>query len=821
MDEVRLALRRLKSRPGAMVVSVLTLACAIGASAATWTLLSAVLLRPLPVRNPERLVVAGSVIPAGSPAWAGAAGTIRDGFIYPLFPIIRDSGIFEDVVAEWGSAHSLLTGTGDTPVRAAVGFATFDFFDVLGIPIRPGRGFLPGDDRKGAEPVAILTDGYRRRIFGDEADVIGRTMTVAGKVVTIVGVTPRGFRGTDLTQTVDFYLPLHTAGDIGSPLTNYFADAGHSSSPTSGVKVIARLREGTTSSTAVAQLGALEVPPDSGKPALFGLTPIEIAAVPAAARPGMNQFAGLLAATVSLLLLIGCGTVGMLLLVRSEARRDEFALCMALGATRTRLASGIVAEGALLAGLGAVLAIPIAWWLFNGMRAFRLPGAVDIGLLDLKIDVRAIAAATGAALVACLVISLIAATYGFGANAAESLRSRAGATPRLRRRATRSVLVAGQVAVALVLVGGAVLFARSLAAALSLNTGLEMRQVVTGGVDLGPHGYDPPRAAAFFDELRGRLVENPAVRSLAFSVDQGGMSGKMIVDGEPRQFPTMVAFMAIDQEYFRTLGVRIVSGRDFTAADRRAAPLVTVISESFARRLAESGNPIGRRVAMPGHRPGEPPDVMEVVGVVSDVVTRVSVLQPLTMYFPMAQTAATKYRSLTLRAAYDADAARREIVSAIKQVDSSVAPSPPLITLEGRIAQQMASQRFGAVVLGALGGVAVLLTILGTYVLAESMSVMRMREMGIRAALGASRRQLGTIVLAETTRLVGLGLLVGLVLAWVGAGTIRAFLFQITPLDPVTLTGVAGLIFALALVVSLKPALRAARVDPALVLKEP
>jgi putative ABC transport system permease protein len=820
MDEVRLAVRRLKSRPRAALVSVLTLACAIGAAAAAWSLLSAVVVHPLPVRSPERLMVAGTVIPEGSPSWGGAAGTIRDGFDYPLFPAIRDSGIFERVVAEWGSPLLLLTGTQGTPARAAVGFATFDFLDVLGIPIRTGRGFLTVDDRTGADPVAILTDGYRRRTFGDDADVVGRTMTVATKVVTIVGVTPPGFRGIDLSQPVDIYLPLHTIGDLGSPLTNYFADPAHSSSPTSGVKVIGRLRGSTTPSEATARLAGLEVPEQTGKPARFGLTPIEISAIPVVARAGMNQFAGLLAATVSLLLLIGCGTVGMLLLVRTEARRDEFALCVALGASPARLAAGIAAEGAVLASMGALLAIPMALWLFHGVRAFRLPGSVDIGLLDLKIDLRAIAAATGGGLLACAVISIVAATYGFGANAAESLRSRSGATPRVRRSAARSVLVAAQVAVALVLVGGAVLFARSLAAALNLNTGLEMRRLVTGTVGLGPYGYDVPRAGAFFDELRERLLLNPAVLSLAYSVDQGGMSGKLIVDGEPRQVPTMVGFMAIDAEYFRTLGLRVVSGRAFTHTDRPGAPLVTVISESFARHLAGSGNPLGRRVTMPGHRPGQPPDVMEVVGVVGDVVTRVSVLEPLTMYFPLAQSGSAISRSLTIRAARDSDAARRSIMSAIKQVDASVAPSP-LITLEDRIAQQMSSQHFGAVVLGALGGVAVLLTILGTYVLAESMSVMRMREMGIRAALGATGRQLGVIVLAETIRLVGLGLIVGFILAWVGAGTIRAFLFQIKPLDPATLAEVAGLILTLAVVVSLRPAIHASRVDPAQVLKEP
>jgi len=195
------------------------------------------------------------------------------------------------------------------------------------------------------------------------------------------------------------------------------------------------------------------------------------------------------------------------------------------------------------------------------------------------------------------------------------------------------------------------------------------------------------------------------------------------------------------------------------------------------------------------------------------------VLEPLNLYLPAGQTDPVIGGTLVIRAAGDADAARRETLSAIKAADPSVAPSP-LLTLEERIGSQMAAQRFGTVVLGTLGAIAVLLTVLGTYVLGESMAVMRMREMGIRAALGATRRQLGSIVIAETGRLVGFGLAVGLVLAWLGANTVRAFLFQITPLDPVTLVAVASLILTLALIVSVRPALRAARVDLGSVLKE-
>src|SRR5690606_35170442 len=214
-----------------------------------------------------------------------------------------------------------------------------------------------------------------------------------------------------------------------------------------------------------------------------------------------------------------------------------------------------------------------------------------------------------------------------------------------------------------------------------------------------------------------------------------------------------------------------------------------------------------------------PPDVMEVVGVVPDVITSVRVLEPLMMYFPASQHPAGPSRAITFRPAGDADAARREVAALIRHIDPAVTPAP-ILSMEDRLGQQMGAQQFGASVLGALGVIAVLLTVLGTYVLAESMAVLRMREMGIRAALGATRSQLAAIVLAETGRLVGLGLAAGLFVAWLSRGLIESFLFRVEPLDPATLATVAGAILALALLVSVRPALRAAGVDLGMVLKE-
>ena len=815
MDEFRLAVRRLSRRPAASIVSVVTVACAIGAAAATWSLLSAVLLHPLPVRDADTLVVPGTVMTLGVQAPA-----VYDGFSYPRFLRYRDSRIFERVAAEWMPPPTLLatTSPGAIPASVSVGFATFDFFDTLGIAIARGRGFTASDDRRGAPPVAVLSDRYWRQAFDGRPDVVGRGMTLAGTPVTVVGIATAGFRGVDLARAVDMYLPLHTIADVAPPTTNYFADPSHASSPTSGIRMIARIRSRAEIAKTSARLSALDPPPPTGAKPVLALTPIDQAAVPVRARAGVSQFARLLGTTVALLLLIGCGTVGMLLLIRTEARREELALCVALGGSRIRLARGIVIEGVLLALAGAVCAIPVSWWLFNSAGAFQLPGGIDIRLLDLRVA-RVVAAAAAGGCIASALISAIAATFALTADAAMSLRARGGTTPQLTRRRTRAALVIAQVSVAMVLSAGAGLFARSLASALRLNGTLDMGHVVTSTVSLRPYGYDTTRAAAFFDQVQERLRGNPAIESFSYGVYQGGMGGRLAIDGVPKRFPSDVWFTGIDRSYFSAMRIRVRSGREFTADDRPGAPRVAVVSASFARQLAGTADAIGRRITMPDSRTGHPPDVVEVVGVVDDVITRVSVLEPLDMYLPLDQIDSGLDRTLVVRVAGDIDPARREIMSAIKTVDPAVAPSP-LLTLEERIGRQMASQRFGATVLGALGGIAILLTILGTYVLGESMAAMRMREMGIRAALGATRGQLGAIVLRETARLIGLGLMVGLGLAWLGAGTIRAFLFQVQPFDPVTIGGVAVTILALAMLVSLRPALRAARVDLSRVLRE-
>jgi predicted permease len=810
VDELRLALRRLLKRPASTLASIATLACAIGAAAVTWSALSAVLINPLPVRDADHLLVVGTQVQRRT-----GPGVVTT-HLYPKYQQIKETGAFEQVTAQWGSTFLLLVNAGDAPARVDVGFAMHDFFDVLGVGVVLGRGFSPEDDRRGATPVAVLTDRYWRTTFKGDPAVLGRSIDVAGKRATIVGVLQRGFRGLNLAAKADLYLPFHTVGDVGDPTGNPFADPKPGYSPTAGTMILGRLRAGAAHAEAVSRIAATNPPPPPGRTANpVVLVPANEAAIPAAARPGMVRFSRLLVATVALLLVIGCTTVGMLLLIRTEARREEFAMCMALGASRARLARGIAFEGAMLALAGSVLALPVAWWLFGLIRVFQLPGNISVDLLELSLDSRVLAATMLAATAAVLLIALVAGVFGFRADVADALRARAGAAP-LQRRATRAVLVAAQVAVAVTLVAGAGLFARSLIAALSLNPGLDMSRTVLTTVSLRAHGYTPERATPFFEALRARLESSPAIDSVSLRTWEGGMSpsGEITVDGIARQFPSLVSYIRVDEPFFPTLNIRIVEGRNFSADDRPGSPPVAIVTESFGRMLAGGGSPLGKRLG--GISAAIVP--MEVVGVVSDTITNVEVLEPLVLYLPASQGTPALVRDVAARAAGRVEDAQRAIMTAVREVDPNVIPTAPR-TLEERMADQMGPQRLGATVLGALGAIAVLLTLLGTYVMAESMASARMKEMGIRAALGATRRQLGSIVLTDTLRLAGLGIAAGLALSWLGTSTIRSFLFQVEPFDPATIGSVAALILVLALAVSLRAALRVARVDLAQVLR--
>lgn len=817
-DEVRYAARRLRKQPATSVASILTLALAIGAAVATWSVLSAVLLRPLPQVRTTDLVTVGTrstEAPATTPFNYGR-------HTHLAFRSMRDSAVFERLAAvgRWPGDVRV----GDTSASMMVGFVTPDFFEVLGLRLHAGRRFLAEDVRPDAPPVAIVSQHFWRRVMSADPAAVGRLMVIGGQTVTIVGIAPEGFVGLSLgSDPLNVYVPIHTVAVLTGNRANWLSDPGRTTTSPSWLQVVGQLRSGTPYDQAAARL-ASEVPAavqqipvgEGTERALYAVTDLANTAV--GAKVEVVEFARMLAITVALLLLIGCVTVGMLVLLRTEGRRDEFALCLALGGSRRRLAGGVLAEAALLSAGGAMLALPIALWLIEGVRAFALPGRIRIEWLQLSLDWRMLAAAVAAAGVATLLMALIASVFGISANVADALRERAGVTPGVGRHRTRAALAVAQMAVALVLLAGAGLFARSLSAALSLNPGYDIAHIADGTVSTVTAKYTPERARTFFADVQERLSRDARIRSVSLSQFRGG-GPSLVIDGEERKMPRTFLHYVVDEHYFRTLGLAMAGGRDFTPHDRVTAAPVAIVNASLGRVVANGGNPVGRRVQF-GMGPGAKPIDFEIVGVVPDVILSVGSLEPLVLYRPLSDRDGTlTSATVMLHADGDPTGVIRDVQTTIRAMDPAVTV-PEFLTIETKLLRQMEPQEFGVTVLGALGGLAALLTLFGMYVLAESMSAARRREMGVRAALGATRAHLCALVLSQTTRLVVLGIGSGLVLVWLGAGLIRALLYRVEPLDVPTISAVVILLFALAMVVTVRPALRAAHVDLARLLKE-
>ena len=810
MRDLRLAIRRLTRDGVRTSASIATLACAIAVATVTWSLVSATLLRPLPVPALDRWVVVHA---------NGDGGRVQREFVHPAFTRIRDAGVFERTLGAWVPLESLMLRMEGTTRRVRVAFVTGDYLSSLGIGLQAGHSFEPNDDRRGAAPAAIMTDRFWRQSHQGAPDVLGRAVQLGGAHATIVGVTAAGFRGLDLSESPDLYMPLSVIADMASAGTNYFADPAHAAAPTWGVRIVGRLHDGESQAQAASRLAAAASSSEWLESTSLGLTPLASAALKGEARAGVVVFSRMLTAAVVLLLLLGCAAIGLGLLLSVESRRRELATCLALGASLSTLLRGLTLEAALISGAAALGALPIAQGLLRGLRTYSLPGGVSIDLLAVHVD--------GGALIACLCtgavafVGLTAATSAYAYGRLRSLTVLVSSTRGAGRTRARSwtALLAAQVAIALVLLSGARLFVRSLQVGFDLNGAVRPASVVRAELNLAAHGYDAARSASFFEEWHARMSAAPAIRDVAYAIDEGGMGtrGRLIVDGEPRRFPEIVRFKAVAPTFFAAMGLTVTDGRGFDVRDTGAAPPVAVASASLARLLARNGSAIGRTVAIPVS--DGPARVTTVAGVVPDVIDDVDALRPLVLYVPMAQRTTGTYRTVILRAAGDVDAARQAAVGAARSVDATVAV-PALPTMRDEVEYQMASQRLGSAVLGVLGIVALLLTIVSTYVLAAAIAAARTSEVGVRVALGATRSRVMALLLRDASRPIAVGLAIGAALVWAGGGLLRALLFQVEPTDPWSLVEVVALLSAVAVAASLGPALQAARADVAATLRQ-
>jgi putative ABC transport system permease protein len=814
--DARLAIKRLRKRPGGTLAAVFALGCSIAAAGVTSAVVSAVIVSPLPVESPERLMlVAQRYLNTDGRRPQTFLNRTFTTFLYPDFLAVRESGIFESVSGSGARRLLVVDPANAAHVERLIRFASHEYLSVLGIRVEFGRWFGPADDRRGAPLTAVLSHAYWRVALNSDPEVIGQTILVSGVHASVIGVMRPEFRGLNLSESPDLFLPLHSIAEVDT-MSNPFFEADTRGSPASWIEIVGRLRSDAAADTTRSHLTQTVLAREAQTSAIE-LIPIVEAAVPESARLDMRQFVHFLSATVAVMLLVGAGTVGMLLLVRTESRRDELAICLALGGRRCHLARGVAVEATILALCGSALAVPVAAWLITGLTRFTLPGGIEAGRVVERLDATTMLVIAASGTTAALVLALVAGVLGLSSSTPTAARIHPGGTRRITSRHARTVFVAAQVGLSLVLLTGATLLVRSLVTALNINPELDSQRLLTATVVLGPHGYSGERARLFFDELLHRLEASPHIEAVAVihRVSSMGAGGRIYVDRSPMTFPSETWLTAADDSFFAIAHGPVVEGRSLTRADAAGSPDVAVVSESLARAIAGNGSVVGKRIGGFALVPEE----AEIVGVVPDVITSLADMQPLTIYYSPRQLQSVQGATVTARTSPDTAAAMQAIATAISDMDPRVSPTR-MMTLEDQLRRQMGAQDLGAFVLGGLGAVATLLTLLGAYVVADSMSASRRREFTIRRALGASRAQLGAAVVTDSARLIGIGILAGLLLAWLGAGTIRAFLFRVEPLDPTVLLAVSGAILLIALLVSLRPAMESARVDVTSLLRD-
>ena len=805
MNDFRYALRQLRRSPGFTIVAVLSLALGLGINTTIFSVVSGLLLRPLPVADPGRLAAVFTSDFSGP-----ALGTSS----YVDYIDMRDRvRSFETLAAALMEPVNVSSSDGAEVVTGQ--FVSGNFFQVVSRPPVRGRLLQPTDDRAGAPPAVVISHGLWRRRFGSDPAVIGQVIGVGGQQATITGVAPEGFTGivrglrVDIWAPLAFYQVIHPEGE---ELTSRGAR---------GLSVVGLLRPGVPARAAQAELRTLAAQfqaayPDAwtdvrGAPRRLTLVPESELRVVPQLRGGVLGGSALLLGVAALVLLIACANLANLLLARAAARRREIAVRLSLGAGRARLVRQLLSESILLAGAGGVLGVVAALWGTDLISQMRVPAPFPIEL-DFAPDLWVLAFALVASTLTGVLMGLAPALQASRPDMVSALRDDVTGVARTR---LRGAFVVAQMAMSLVLLVAAGLFIRSLQNASSIDPGFSARRALLLGMDLSLVGYDDDRGRVFFRDLRERLAALPGVESVSLTtiVPLGLSSGRRSLSvrghtpapGEEMEFHVA----SVGPQYFETMGVELARGRGFTDQDRREAPGVVVVNESFARRFWPGQDPIGKEVGLEGD---EGP-WSTVVGLARDgkYTSRSEDPKPF-YYIPIDQM----YRSnavFIVRTAADPRTLAGPARDAVADVDPAV-PILQMRTLAENLDLSLLPARIAGVMLGGFGLLGLALASIGLYGVMSYIVGHRTREVGIRMALGAQRRDVLALMVGYGARLIAIGLATGLVLALALSQLVRGFLYGLSPMDPVTYAGVALLLAMVALAASWLPARRATRVDP-------
>ncbi|MGE3885963.1 MAG: ABC transporter permease [Vicinamibacterales bacterium] len=814
LQDVRFALRLLLRHPGVTLVAVVSLALGIGANTTVFTLVNAVLLQPMPIRDIERVVMVGTTeIRNGAPVQLG--GTSR-----PNFEDLRQQNASFSGASLIGFTPIALAGDGE-PEQVFGQLVSGEYFDVLGPALAAGRTFGPDEDRElGARPVTVMSYGLWQRRFGGRADLVGQSITLNGHPFTVIGVTADGFRGTNVIGGPDLWVPWAMYREVltGVGLEGYTSRRGLI------YQAVARLRDGVTLEQARANADAIgkalerDFPTDN-RGRTFSVRPLTDSVLPPAFRQQLNLSGAVGMTVVGLVLLIACGNVANLLMARAQARRQEIAVRLSVGASRGRLIRQLLTESLLLAVASGVGGLLVAYWSRALLWAYR-PPFLQANAVDLGFDGRILAFAALVSLATGILFGLAPAVQASRPDMVTELKERTTLPGGTRWYTPRHLLVAGQIALSLVALVSAGLFLRSLSNAQRIDLGFDADRLIVLGMNVGTQGFDEPRGRDLYRRALERLSGVPGVQSATLSTAvplfNGGFARTTFRDDQDIKDPRngrLVQVNEVGERYFETLGIPIVRGRGFTAGDRAGSTPVIVINETMARQFFPNEEPIGRRL----HIFNRPP-AREIVGIAKTIKYNfVGEDDTAHMYLPIEQNYASQV-TVQARAAGDPDA----VLGTVRRELQAVEPTMPLLnvnTYRTIVSTSLWAPRMGASLLSVFGALALLLAAIGLYGVMSYSVGQRSREIGIRMALGAAGRDVRRMMVRQGMTLAVVGVAVGLVVALAAGRLVTNLLFGVSGADAATFVTVAVLLLAVAVLATLVPALKASRVDPAETLR--
>src|SRR5881396_85043 len=794
MNDLKFAFRQLLKNPGFTAVAVLTLALGIGANTAVFSVINATLLRPFPYENPERLVILQE---------RNAGGGLQDASYLNFADWRSQSALFESMAAERGGESFNFSGAGE-PERLQGQIVSANFFQTLGIRPFRGRDFVAEDDQPGAPPVAILSYGFWQRRFGADESVLGKAITLNNQSFTVIGVTPANFQ---FRTVADVFVPIGLSAER-------FRLRGRDP----GVGVVARLKPAVSIAQAERELNAIAARLEQEYPETNTGKRAHVESLHESFVGGTRLSLLTLLGAVGLVLLIACANVANLLLVRGAARQREMALRAALGAGRWRIVRQLLGESLLLAALGGVLGVLLAYWGTNWITSY-LPGGVP-RLREANIDSTVFVFTLGLSLLAGVVFGMAPAWQASRANLTQTLQEGGRGSTGTRQR-LRSALVISEIALTLAVLVGAGLLIQSFWRLQQVDSGFDARNVLMMQISVKAGPGEGARIADFFEQLQQKVHSLPGVKSVAVSdglpILRDANWSPFNIEGRPPPEPgnqTWAIRYTVSPEYFQTLGIQLLKGRGFTAQDTLNSPPVAIIDETFARQHFQNEDPVGLILALPDG-PG-----IEIVGVVRHVKhagldERAAGSPQFYLNFNQRRSSASH---LLVRSIVDP----LSLAGAVRDQVWALNKDQPVFnvrTMEQLVLESIAPRRFSALLMVIFGFAALVLASIGLYGMMSYTVAQRTSEIGIRVALGARRRDVLAMVIREAMGLAMLGVVAGLVTALALARLLRNLLFGVGAADPLTFGVVAFVLLSVAFLASLVPARRAAKVDPIVALR--